>query len=502
MKKLLSLILVLIMLLSLASCEAALEEIYTLISQGDAENDIEEGGDDLEASTGTETPSTPETPGTPDTPSTPGTSESEGTRSLNFRNAKNVKDVTDLGYYKDGCPTTGSPDVLVIPVDFSDATASSRGYSISAIKDAFMKDGDVDYYSVYDYYFTSSYGKLMLDVTVIDSWFRPSRASTYYENLTEDGEWIGDQAILDEALAYLDNTLNMDLSKFDSDGNDIIDSVVLINTLDIGEDDFHWAYRYWNYYVNDDGYYYEYDGVSANDYMWASYQFLLESTDKYGNTTYTDKTVRNTYTYIHEFGHVLGAEDYYDTSYAGEHPMDGYDVMDMMSADHSAFTKFTFGWITSSRLVTTDTSVTLKLEDFSKSGDTIILANSFDDKLGIYQEYYIIVYYTNNGLNSGGYGLFEDDCIVVYHVNAVLVSDDTYGDTEYILANTNTDPSDTEYGTEDNLLEFVKTSKNKFTYSVGDKLPTVTDDNGKTLGYTFTVDALTATEATLTFTKK
>jgi hypothetical protein len=60
---------------------------------------------------------------------------------------------------------------------------------------------------------------------------------------------IGDQLIMDEALAYLATI--MDLSQFDSDNNGVIDAVVMVNTLDIGDDDFHWAYRYWNFYTGE-----------------------------------------------------------------------------------------------------------------------------------------------------------------------------------------------------------------------------------------------------------
>ncbi|MBQ7387147.1 MAG: hypothetical protein IJW03_03160 [Clostridia bacterium] len=427
--------------------------------------------------------------------------DADGVYDVDFTVATNVKDVTDQGYYLEGCPTTGSPAVLVIPVQFSDAKASTLGYSVSVIKNAFEKDGEVDYYSVYDYYFISSYEKLTLDITVLDSWFTPKNSSSYYENLTDsEGYAIGDQAILDEALAYLEPT--MDLSKFDSDGNDIIDAVVLINTLDIGEDDFHWAYRYWNYYTDDEGYYYEYDGVSANDYLWASYQFIYESYDADGNVSYDDTTVRNTYTYIHEFGHILGADDYYDTAYEGA-PMDGYDIMDAMTGDHNAYTKFNYGWLTTSRLVVAEDSITLTLEDFSKNGDTIIIANNFDVTLGVYQEYYIVVYYTNNSLNAGDdYGYFSRDGVVVYHVNASLYKEVYEGETYYDVYNSNTDASDENYGTVDNLIEFVKSSAGNFTYVAGDTLPTVTDDNGAVLAYSFTVDSLTSEAATITFTKR
>ena len=428
--------------------------------------------------------------------------DGDGVHDVDFTAATNVKDVTDQGYYLDGCPTTGAPGVLVIPVEFSDVTAASKGYSIDKIKEAFIKDGATDYYSVYDYYYTSSYGQLDLNITVLDSWFRPANSSTYYMNQTMDyygsETAIGDQMIIDEVLQYLDPT--MDLSQFDSDSNGTIDAVVLVTTLDIDADEvFYWAYRYWNIYTDNDGYYYEYDGVSANDYLWAPYQFLYETYDENGNVSYTDTDAMNTYTFIHEFGHVLGADDYYDTAYVGT-PMGGFDIMDSMQGDHNAYSKFNYGWITSSRLVVTDSSVTLTLEDFSKNGDTVILANNWSDELGAYQEYYVVVYYTNNGLNADGNGYFTRDGIVVYHVNASLYEEDYDGETYYDVYNNNTDPSDS-YGTEDNLLEFVLSEDGNYTYVIGDTLGSVTDSEGNSLLYTFSVDELNGNSATLTFTK-
>ena len=429
----------------------------------------------------------------------------DGVFYVDFRKADKFKNVNDLSDYIGGCPTTGSPAVLVIPVEFSDVTAQSKGYSIDVLENVFEKGGEVDYYSVYDYYYISSYGQLDLDITVLDEWFRPKYNSSYYYNATYDyyGEQveIGDQLVMDEALAYLEG--KMDLSRFDSDNNGMIDAVILINTLDVGEEDFYWAYRYWNIYTDDYGYYYEYDGVSANDYLWASYQFIYETYDEEGNVIY-DENVRDTNTFIHEFGHVLGADDYYD--YAGvESPLDGSDIMDYLTGDHNAYTKFNFGWLTTSRLVVTNSSVTLTLEDFSKNGDTIIIANNWDEKLGAYQEYYVLVYYTNNGLNAGDeYGYFGRDGVVVYHVNSSIALMDYSGEDYYFIYNTNTDASyEDGYGSENNLIEFVKTANDTFTYIVGDTLPSnVVDDNGVALKYAFTVDSLTSDYATITFTLK
>ena len=432
----------------------------------------------------------------------PTDTNNDGVYDVNFKDATNVKDVTDQGFYLGGCPTTGSPAVLVIPIGFRDGNQLTAA-NIDLLEKAFGEDGsEFYYYSVDNFYKISSYNQLDLNITVLDTWYAPEHDSSYYASLMDEARNPnGDQVLMDEVLEYLSG--KMDLSQFDSDGNGAIDSVILINNLDVDPDDiFNWAYRYWNTYADDEGYYFTYDGVCANDYIWASYYFLHESYQ--GNDViYSDMSAFNTYTYIHEFGHVLGADDYYDTSDAGNHPMDGADIMDAMPGDHNAYTKFNLGWLTTSRLVVTDGSVTLSLEDFSKNGDTIIIANNWDPTLGAYQEYYIVVYYTNNGLNSGDNGYFSRDGIVIYHVNASLYREEDQGDIYYDVYNNNTDPSDADgYGTDDNLIEFVLSAEGNFTYIAGDTLPVTRDDSGKILGYTFVVDALTADSATITFTKR
>ena len=400
----------------------------------------------------------------------------------------------------DGCPTTGNPAVLVIPIEFSDVTAQSKGYSIENIERIFTGN-DLSYYSLHEYFLISSYNQLDLDITVVDTWFRPKNSSSYYENATQtyygEEESIGDQLILDEALAYLATI--MDLSEFDSDNNGIIDAVVMVNTLEIGEDDFHWAYRYWNMYTDDEDYYYEYDGVSANDYVWVAYQFMFKSTDQYGETNYNTSNPLNPHTFIHEFSHILGSDDYYDTQYEN-HPLNGFDMMDDFLGDHNPYTKLNFGWITSSKLIVTNDTVTVNLDAFAKNGDTIILANNWDETLGAYQEYYVIMYYTMTGLNSGDGGYFARDGIVVYHINSSLCVQQHGEETYYSVYNTNT--SKGEYGTENNLIEFVKSGNDTYTYTVGDTMPSTTDDSGNELGYTFMIDALTEEYATITFTKK
>lgn len=401
--------------------------------------------------------------------------------------AEYAKNAMDLYTYKDGCPTEGSPAVLVIPVEFPNATGESKGYSLDNIKNALLKGGKNSYYSLYDYYSNSSFGALKLDITVIDEWFTAEHNSTYYAS---DG--FGDLEILHEALDYLED--KMDLSKFDSDKNGTIDSVIMINTLDVGLSDFEWAYRSWNTRLDSDDEPYEYDGVSAHDYIWASYQFLHETTDENGEVSYDGEEI-NPLVFIHEFGHVLGVDDYYDTEYL-EHPMDGRDVMDSGIGDHNPFTKFNYGWITRSRLVTASDSITLSMTGFSATGDTVILANNWRELMGAYQEYYVLAYYKAGDLNPEEGGYFESDGIVVYHVNASLYPVIEDGVTYYDIYNNNASP-DTRYGSVDNLIELVASEDGDFIFGEGESLPILTDDLGEELRYTFTVRSIKDGEATL-----
>ena len=59
-----------------------------------------------------------------------------------------------------------------------------------------------------------------------------------------------------------------------------------------------------------------------------------------------------------------------------------------------------------------------------------------------------------------------------------------------------------EYGTENNLLESVLSPQGQIGFVVGDTMPTVIDDYGNELIYTFTVDEITSDYATITFTVK
>ena len=413
-------------------------------------------------------------------------SSSSGYYDLDFANSL-YNDVTK----NNSCPTTGDVNALVIPVEFSDRLAANLGYQTKDIDLAFnsYNSNELEYYSVSEYFYKSSYGKLNLHFDVLDSFVMANYSSSYYQNITNSTE-----IILDEMLVKLDDRI--DYNKYDSNNDGLIDAIILVNTMDIDYNiEMKWAFMTYDLMgsVYDSSYFYKYDNVRAYTYFWCPYGFLRENNDGYNNEKI------NTYTIIHEFSHILGADDYYDTSYlVKDTPLLNLDVMDATRGDHNPFTKFYLGFITKSRIITTNNSVTLSLKDFEKTGDTIILANNFDEKLGIYQEYYVLMYYKNEGLNDS---YFKNNGIVMYHINASLRKYGDYGHIDYKIMNNNTSKYSID-GSYNNLIELVANNEKKL-YQVGDILTEeIYDDTNTKLKYSFEIQSISEEEAKIKFIYK
>ena len=106
---------------------------------------------------------------------------------------------------------------------------------------------------------------------------------------------------------------------------------------------------------------------------------------------------------------MLGLDDYYDYDEVRgvKGGLYGADMMDYNIGDHGAINKLLLGWITPTVVVGSGT-ITLDIESFVDTGKCLIVTNK---KLtSIYDEYYMIEFYTNTGLNSlvkpiAGYGV-------------------------------------------------------------------------------------------------
>ncbi len=422
----------------------------------------------------------------------------KGYTDVDFTKNTKVKNVSEQSNYEGGCPTTGKVNVLVVPVDFKNNEKSQP--DLKAL-DLALNGGEGEEnltygMSVSTYFNKSSYGKLELIFDIMGGgtkWYTTANSSDYYisQDISAGDDSTTDVDIFEEIMSSYGN--EVDCSKYDSDNNEMIDAVMIIPNIDISTEDdasiLQWAYRYWSFSET------KFDGVYLNDYLWCPYDFLFETDSGYDN----GDTPTNNYTLIHEFGHILGADDYYDASYSNtETLLNGDDIMDAKFGDHNPFTKFNYGWLTTSKIISAKESVTLDLEAFEKNGDSIIVANNWDSTLGCYQEYWVLMYYTKENVNAKSDYSFKEG-IIAYHINAQLV-DYTYYNYDYIDIYTTNNQS-SSYNTGVNLIELVKLSSSGYSLQVGEtSYSTIKDDNDQKISYTFTLNSIKDGKANITFT--
>lgn len=313
---------------------------------------------------------------------------------------------------------TGTGKALVIPVAFSDKKAPV-GMKETLEKAFFGTSQDTGWESLTSYYYKSSYGKFTISGTVLEP-FNTGQKMSYYENLY-DKNGDPDYEIIKAALTYYDSKI--DYSIYDSDGDGYIDALYLVYTAPVSygtstnESELWWAYTY-EYYTDDYEYY---DGVEANTFCFMGYDFFDEAFI-YGASEEDDVYVKiNTTTLIHETGHVLGLDDYYDndTSTGPAGGVGGCDMMDSNVGDQTPYSKLILGWV--APYIVNKESTTITLEAFNKTGDCIVIPYKWNGS--IFTEFLVLDFYTPDGLNEehvGYKGLFTKSGIRVYHVDATL----------------------------------------------------------------------------------
>ena len=298
------------------------------------------------------------------------------------------------GPLTEGClPSVGNPKMLVIPVNLEERSKTNS--LLNEIEMAFNGTSEqTGYESVRSYYQKSSYGKLNLEINVLDEWFTPTRSKSYYENFYDDRTGDdGSALLLQQALAYYDDKI--DYSDYDYNNDGYIDGVWLVYNCDVDFYDsssIYWAFVYWNYDET------EYDGKQAYYYAFGGTDFMHQTKNQAG--TYDPTSIKiDAHTFIHETGHLLGLDDYYDYEErkGATGGLYGADMMDYNIGDHSAVSKLLLGWITPT-VVSGSGTITLDIESFVDTGKCIIVTDR--KMLSIYDTYYMIEFYTNTGLNE------------------------------------------------------------------------------------------------------
>lgn len=304
-------------------------------------------------------------------------------------------------YFVEGSlPSLGSPKVLVVPVDLGGNTTNQM---IDSINETFNGTAaSTGYESVKSFYEKSSNGRLNLSFDIFNGWFKPEKDLSYYEDYdaTKDEYYeSGAGKILHEFLTKYDSVY--DFSDYDYDKDGYIDSVWMIYNVEPNYEttDFYWAYVTFSQNSKK-----IYDNTKARYYGFASYYFIFE---KNLETKYHKKLelydmsdiTYDAHTYIHETGHLLGLDDYYDSdaTQGGSGGLYAAGMMDANQGDFNSIDKLLLGWI-DPYVIYYNSEKTITINSFSSSNDVILLSKV--NPTSIYTEYFLIDLYNSEGLGS------------------------------------------------------------------------------------------------------
>ena len=334
------------------------------------------------------------------------------------------KDVRKQFRFKNDLPSIGNQNILVVPVKFSNSTYvdTELGGSEKVLKDIektfFGNKNETGWESVTSYYEKSSYGKLNISGKVSD-WFTlnmtferaasmqlsPEIATPAVNIAREVGKW------------YSENY--DDIKDFDLDNNGYIDALWMVYDWPAEHKyngSFDWAHCYWDYtnkQLPDP------ENPIPYTYAWASAGFLYEG----GFLDENNVPLPDAHTFVHETGHMLSLDDYYDVD--DKHSYSGcLDMMDHNIGDHNMFSKYLLNWA-NPYVVTDECEITIRPSH--ETGDFIIVKDEWNHSAN--DEYLLFEFYTPTGLNEmdaknaymGEYPkLYQEPGIKIYHIDARL----------------------------------------------------------------------------------
>ncbi|MBO4540486.1 MAG: hypothetical protein J5736_00715 [Bacilli bacterium] len=401
-------------------------------------------------------------------------SEDFDAKGIGYYQAKGDKSITPFTYRDvnyscgmDNIPSSGESKLLCVPVEFTDYPFVGGSKSAYSSKEQLMSDlniafngepEDTGYWeSVSSFYSKSSYGKLSFTVDILDIYQTNETISEFYQAdincRDEDGNRIDAGHVVETLNAVVESIRaekgDSFLQQYDSDQDGWIDGIIMIYScpdfrsdlsgvgkIDRSGNTF-WAYAYWAAA--------EYGDIEVpigNLFFWASHSFLHEA---------VKKPKVDCHTFIHEFGHMLGLDDYYPNG-TNWNAAGGLMMMDENILDHDMFSKTALGW-TEPFIVTGKKNVTLTINPSQNNGDCIILPAGKCWNQTAFSEYLILDLYTPYGLNekdslvpysnrSAGY---TQAGIRIYHVDARLVSYTPPSTWTYYLKDHLTNPKHISY---------------------------------------------------------
>lgn len=317
-------------------------------------------------------------------------------------------------------PSTGTPAILNLVIDFSDKRLSTLypDISVSDINENILGSGTTEagnhspYESVSAFYDRASEGSLSFTGDTLGVYSFSGTQESYTPTSTSstaENQQLFDMIV--EALQSFD--ASHDFTQYDNDNDGDIDALNVIWVGDTGAwATFWWAYQ-WSFFTSDANST-TFDGKTLDRFTWQS----LET--RSGGSDFNPATL------IHEVGHILGLPDLYDYEPGSglEGGVGGLDIMDSRG-NQNAFFRWTLDWITP-EIVSSGATVT---RDLRASGDTSSNTNKavaiFPDLSNDpFQEFFMVENRHRIG-NDGGDSNMPSDGLVIWHIDATLNNNQT-----------------------------------------------------------------------------
>ncbi len=346
-----------------------------------------------------------------------------------------IKEVKKKAAGKKAFPTSGSRKLVCILMGYKDLAFTKTKAQFESLFNQVNYSVDGATGSVKDYYNENSHGKLDLSVTIAGPYTADNNMSYYGRN--SSGNDANPRALVSEAVRKADADVNY--ADFDNDNDGSVDGIYVI-------------------YAG----YGEEAGASSNAiwaHAWSIPRVTLDgkrisryscSAELRGNS---GSGITRIGVICHEFGHVLGAPDYYDTNYDTGGRFDGTGRWDLMAAGtwnnggatpahHNAYTKVkVYNWATAEVLNSTK-SVDLKdvvadntsfyQVNTATTGEYFIMENrqqkGFDAKI---PGHGLMIYHVHRGVDDVGNSINATYPQRMYPVCASATSNPTSSPSSY-----------------------------------------------------------------------
>ena len=332
-----------------------------------------------------------------------------------FRKLNRRTKTTPFGPAKVGStqvPTTGTPRVPVIVVEFSDKKCSNP---LSTFTSTYTSGSN----SVYQYFYDQSNGlyRPQYDVYGIYNLNKPRATYGANEDDDPDGSDVGVAQMVYDAVIASQNDINW--TNYDNDGDGEAD-VVIVVYAGVGEAQAYnivknavWPCQ-WN--LTSGAYYGDGPGsVTLNGIKIDRFGVFNEVNGSNDYGTQMDGIG----TFCHEFSHCLGLPDFYETTYTGYYGIGSWSLMDYGSYNnngytpigYSAYEKNFMGWI---NLLTPTENSFYTLPKFNQKSASTDIAYKVTSPLNA-NEYYVL----ENRAQQGWDSYIADEGLMVTHVTYV-----------------------------------------------------------------------------------